>query len=190
MRIVFIGPPGAGKGTQALRVASHLGVVHLSTGEVLRRSRANGEPIGVAAGKYLDDGRLVPDDMVCRLVAERLEQDDCRDGCVFDGFPRTRPQAETLDRLLEQSGAGVDAALDFVIPEEELLLRLAGRGRSDDAEATVRERLRHYAELTAPLAEYYEGRGLLSRIDAVGTPDAVFGRILAAIERGATRDHA
>lgn len=183
MRIVFIGPPGAGKGTQALRVATHLGVMHLSTGDVLRRARAAGDPIGLQAGEYLDDGRLVPDDIVVKIVADTFASDDSGKGCVFDGFPRTRPQAEALDELLEDTGLGVEAAIEFVAPEDVLFHRLAGRGRADDTEETVRERLRQYAELTTPLSEYYDERGQLARVDAVGSPDEVFARVLAAIER-------
>lgn len=182
MRVVFIGPPGAGKGTQALRVAAHLGVKHLSTGDVLRQSRDRGEPIGLEAGKYLDRGQLVPDAMVVALVSDRLAKDDCLRGYLFDGFPRTLGQAVSLDELLGERGAPLDAAIEFVVPQDELLRRLSGRGREDDREQTVRERLRLYAALTAPLAEYYDGRGVLRRVDAVGSPDEVFGRVCAGLD--------
>lgn len=181
MRIVFIGPPGAGKGTQSLNLAESLGVRRLSTGEVLRESRAAGEPLGIAAAKYLDRGELVPDDVVVRLVAERLEKYDCRDGYLFDGFPRTIEQAQQLDALLGACGAPLDAALEFVIPEDELFARLSKRGRSDDSEDTIRQRLRVYAALTGPLSDYYQTRGLLRRIDAVGTQEQVRGRLTEAL---------
>lgn len=181
MRVVFIGPPGAGKGTQAIRIANHLGVKQLSTGDVLRQSRDRGEPIGLEAGKYLDRGQLVPDAMVVALVNDRLAKDDCRLGYLFDGFPRTVGQAVALDQLLEERGAPLDAAIEFVVPQDELLRRLSGRGREDDCEETVRERLRLYAALTVPLADYYDQRRVLRRIDAVGTPDEVFARVEAAL---------
>ncbi|QDU91289.1 Adenylate kinase [Pirellulimonas nuda] len=181
MRIVFIGPPGAGKGTQSLKLAESLGVRRLSTGEVLRESRAAGEPLGQAAAEFLDRGELVPDDVVVRLVAERLERADCRRGYLFDGFPRTIEQARQLDLLLESRQAPLDAALEFVIPEDELFQRLSKRGRSDDSEETIRQRLRVYAALTDPLAEYYQSRGLLHRIDAVGTQQEVYARLTGAL---------
>ncbi|QDV76223.1 adenylate kinase [Botrimarina mediterranea] len=182
MRVVFIGPPGAGKGTQAVRVAEHLGVKQLSTGDVLRQARDRHEPIGLEAGKYLDKGHLVPDAMVVAIVSDRLAKDDCAKGYLFDGFPRTLGQAEALDDLLVDCGAPLDAAIEFVVPEDELFNRLHDRGRSDDSEATIRERLRHYAVLTAPLAEYYDNRGVLRCVDAVGTPDEVFKRVCDALD--------
>lgn len=182
MRIVFIGPPGAGKGTQSVRVARGLGVKHLSTGDVLREARDRGDEVGMAAGEYLDRGQLVPDALVVQLVDERLSADDCRKGYLFDGFPRTLVQAEELDRLLAERGAPLDAAIEFVVPEEELLRRLAGRGRQDDEEATIRERLRLYRDLTTPLAEYYHSRGKLRRVDAVGDPDEVYQRVRDALD--------
>lgn len=182
MRIVFIGPPGAGKGTQSLRIASRLGVTHLSTGDVLREARANDTPVGRQAAEYLDSGQLVPDELVVELVNERLSQDDCQKGYLFDGFPRTQPQAEALDKLLAKRSSQLDAAIEFVIPQEELLTRLSKRGRVDDSEETIRQRLELYSELTVPLAEYYEERSILRRIDAVGSPDEVFDRLLQALD--------
>lgn len=183
MRIVFIGPPGAGKGTQSLRLAEKLGIKHLSTGDVLREARELGTPLGLQASGYLDQGQLVPDDVVVQLVAERLGGGDCQRGYLFDGFPRTLPQAEALDKLLqEHGGQPLDLAVEFVIAEEELMNRLWKRGRSDDKEETVRERLRIYADLTKPLAAYYEQRGMLRRIDAVGALEEVFARLWDAVE--------
>lgn len=187
MRIVFIGPPGAGKGTQSLRLAAARGLVHLSTGDVLRLARARGEAAGLAAARFLDAGELVPDEIVVPLVADRFADDDCRRGCLFDGFPRTLGQAEALDGLLADRGVPLEAAVEFVIPHEELFLRLAKRGRSDDTDETVHARLREYARLTVPLADYYERRGLLRRVDAVGAPDEVFARVSAAIDDLASR---
>lgn len=182
MRVVFIGPPGAGKGTQSIRIANHLGVTHLSTGEVLRKSRDAGDEIGAQAAEYLSDGRLVPDDVVMRLVNDRLCSEESKRGYVFDGFPRTLRQAEALDELLAERCAPLDAAIEFVVPEEELMKRLSDRGREDDKEATIRERLRFYNKLTGPLVDYYNRRGVLRKIDAVGTPDEVFARVREALD--------
>lgn len=182
MKIVFIGPPGAGKGTQAVRVASHFWLKHLSTGDLLREARDAGEPIGLKVAKYLDDGRLVPDEIVIELVARVLEEDHDAAGHLFDGFPRTRAQAIALDKLLDEVLMPLTAALEFVVPEEELYTRLFKRKREDDSEETIRKRMQDYAALTKPLVEYYEEKGILRRIDAVGTPDEVFQRLRRAIQ--------
>jgi adenylate kinase len=184
MRIVFIGPPGAGKGTQSLRVAAHLGLKHLSTGDVLRAVRASDHPDGAEVGRHLDAGRLVPDDLVVRLVDDRLCSADCDQGYLFDGFPRTLKQAEALDKLLASHDTPLDCAVEFVIPHDELFRRLSKRGRADDSDATVRERLRIYNAMTEPLVDYYDKRGVLIRIDAMGTPDGVFERLCEAIHAG------
>ncbi len=182
MRVILIGPPGAGKGTQSVRIAKHLSAEHLSTGEVLRQARERGEPVGIEAGKYLDKGQLVPDAMVVALVSDRLAKGDGDQGYLFDGFPRTLGQAESLDQLLAKRGVRLDAVIEFVIPEEELFLRLSDRGRADDSEETIRERLRLYTALTAPLVDYYDKRGVLWQIDALGTPDEVFQRVCKALD--------
>lgn len=190
MRIVFIGPPGAGKGTQSKRVARELGLTHLSTGDFLRKARVAGDPIGIAAGAYLDVGKLVPDELVLKLVADRLSSDGPEAGYLFDGFPRTRAQAEALDELLAERRTPLTAAIEFVVPTDELLRRLSNRGRSDDQDATIRERLRQYDELTAPMSSYYEDRGVLARVDAVGTEEEVFTKVNAAITRLAAEPRA
>lgn len=182
MRVVFIGPPGAGKGTQSVRVATELGLTHLSTGDVLRKSRDDGESIGVEAAKHFESGQLVPDKLVLQLVDDRLTADDCQQGYLFDGFPRTLGQAESLDELLIKRGTPLDAVIEFVIPEAVLFERLSARGREDDGEETVRERLRLYSDMTEPLIGYYMGRGVLRRINALGSPDEIFDRVLSALE--------
>ena len=182
MRIVFIGPPGAGKGTQSLRVAKKLGVTHLSTGDVLRTARDSGDEIGIKAAEYLEDGRLVPDELVLQLVSDRLVRDACLLGYVFDGFPRTVAQAKALDELLEDRCRPLDAALQFIVPDEELYARLSARGREDDDNETIGERLRFYESLTTPLVNYYEERGILRRIDAVGSPEEAFARVGEALD--------
>ena len=189
MRIVFIGPPGAGKGTQSGHLAEHLQVANLSTGDVLREARDAGEEIGLAAAKYLDEGQLVPDEMVVEIVARRLASSDCcQKGYLFDGFPRTLPQAEALGELLAKHNAPLEGALEFVVPLEVLFERLSKRGREDDDEETIKQRLQIYADMTKPLADYYEKRGILRRIDAVGTEEEVFARLLKAVDSLDTDD--
>jgi adenylate kinase len=181
MRIVFLGPPGAGKGTQAVRVAERLGVPHLSTGEMLREATRLQTPLGREAAEHMNAGRLVPTELVEALVDDRLAQPDCRGGYLLDGFPRTLEQAATLDEKLRTRGSGIDLAVYLDVADEALLARLASRGRADDAEDVVRERLRQYDKLTRPLVDYYRGRGQLRDVDGLGTPDEVFARIMAAV---------
>jgi adenylate kinase len=183
MRIVFLGPPGAGKGTQAARVAQRLSVPHLSTGDMLREATRLQTPLGRQAAEHMNAGRLVPREIVEALVDERLAQADCADGYLLDGFPRTLEQAENLDEKLVLRGGGVDLAVYLDVPEDALLARLASRGRADDAEEVVRERLAQYDKLTRPLVDYYRGRGVLREVDGLGTPDEVFSRILSVVGR-------
>jgi adenylate kinase len=185
MRIVFIGPPGAGKGTQAVRLKDHLNIAHLSTGDMLRAAASAGTPLGREAQQYMNDGRLVPDEVVVGIVVERLAAPDCRHGCLFDGFPRTVPQAETLDSVLAERGMPLDMVLELQVADELLFQRLAARGRADDNEETIRERLRQYRRLTTPLLDYYRGRGILRSVDGEGTPDEVFTRIEQAVDAAA-----
>jgi adenylate kinase len=182
MRIVLLGPPGAGKGTQAARVACRFGTPHIATGDIFRANVAEGTELGRLAQEYMDRGDLVPDDVVIAMVAERLGSEDCRDGFVLDGFPRTVDQAEALDRQLVDVGSPLDAVLCFDAAEEELLRRLAGRAaaqhRADDAEQTIRHRLEVFAIKTRPLIDYYRHRRLLTMVDGVGHIEEVTVRIL------------
>lgn len=174
MRIVFIGPPGSGKGTQAQRLKDYLGVPHLSTGEMLRDACRAATVPGRQALQYMESGKLVPDEVVISIVRERIAQPDCESGCLFDGFPRTLSQAEALDELLTQFGTPLDLVLELHVDEPQVLERLAGRGREDDNERTIRERLRQYELLTEPLLDYYRGRGILRTVDGNGPADEVF----------------
>jgi adenylate kinase len=183
MRIVFLGPPGAGKGTQAVRVAQRLGIPHLSTGEMLREATRQQTMLGRRAAEQMNAGRLVPAELVEALVEERVGRPDCARGYVLDGFPRTVEQAEDFDRMLAVRDAGVDSTVYLVVPGDILLERLSGRGRSDDAEEVVRERLRQYDELTWPLVDHYRVLGVLREVDGLGTPDEVFERIMAVVNR-------
>jgi len=187
MRLVMLGPPGAGKGTQAVRLATHFRCGHVSTGDIFREHVANETPLGRTAQEYLDAGDLVPDEVVIAMVTERLAEDGCANGFVLDGFPRTVGQAEALDEWLESAGTPLDAALFFEIDEEELFRRLAGRSaalhRSDDREQTIRHRLEVFAAKTRPLVDHYEQRDLLQRVDSIGEVDEVTKRILDGLER-------
>jgi adenylate kinase len=187
MRLVMLGPPGAGKGTQAVRLAEHFQCAVVSTGDIFREHVANGTPLGSAAQEYLDRGDLVPDEVVISMVMERIAEEDCANGFVLDGFPRTVAQAQALDGRLESADTPLDAALFFEIDEEELFRRLAGRSatlhRSDDTEQTIRHRLEVFASKTRPLVDHYERRGLLLRVDSIGHVDEVTKRILGGLER-------
>ncbi len=187
MRLVMLGPPGAGKGTQAVRLATHFRCGHVSTGDIFREHVANETPLGRTAQEYMDAGDLVPDEVVIAMVTERLAERDCFKGFVLDGFPRTVGQAEALDEWLESAGSPLDAALFFEIDEEELFRRLAGRSaalhRSDDREQTIRHRLEVFAAKTRPLVDHYKRRGLLLPVDSIGHVEEVTKRILDGLER-------
>jgi adenylate kinase len=185
MRLVLLGPPGAGKGTQATRVAARFGAPHIATGDIFRANVAEGTELGRAAQEYMDRGDLVPDDVVIAMVMERLADPDCAAGFVLDGFPRTVNQAEALDRQLVDLGAPLHSVLCFEAAEEELLRRLAGRAaaqrRADDAEQTIRHRLEVFAIKTRPLIDYYAHRRLLTMVDGVGKVEDVTARILGGL---------
>lgn len=183
MRIVFLGPPGSGKGTQAERLQDYLHVAHLSTGEALRRAVTANTALGREADRFMKLGHLVPDDVVFGVVAERIVDKDCIPGCLFDGFPRTVPQAEAFDRLLIERRTPLDLVIALDATEPVLTERLLSRGRPDDKPDTIRERFRQYAEQTEPLLDYYRERGILRQIGAEGTPDEVFERIRATLGR-------
>lgn len=182
MRIVFIGAPGAGKGTQSGRLAEWLKIPHLSTGDILREAVASGTPVGRTAEAYLKRGELVPDLVVVQIVGERLTSADCAAGCLFDGFPRTLAQAEALDELLEEAGTPLDLVLELRVREEFLMSRMLARGRDDDVVDAIRHRLAAYELQTKPLLEYYRGRGLLRSVDGEGSVDEVFQRVRGAVD--------
>lgn len=181
-----MGPPGAGKGTQSLRLAEHLQIPKLSTGDMLREVVAQKTEVGLQAAEYMAQGHLVPDELVEQIVFERLSESDCGSGSIIDGFPRTVPQAKALDEWFAQHQEPLNVVIQIFVPLDELLRRLAGRGREDDHRAIVAERLKQFDELTRPLLDYYRDRGILHKIDGVGKTDDVFDKIMAAVEAAET----
>jgi adenylate kinase len=185
MRVLLIGPPGAGKGTQATRIAAHFDLARIATGDLLRQEVASGSELGRTAKSYIDRGDLVPDGVVIAMTRDRVVKANSDGGYILDGYPRTLAQAEAAHRWATARGVPFDLALFFEIGTDELLARLAGRGReegrSDDTEPTVRHRLDVFRSQTFPLLAYYRRRGILVRIDAVGPVDAITERILAAL---------
>lgn len=181
MRIVFIGPPGAGKGTQCRRLAQLLQIPHLSTGEMLRAAKRQPTALGRQIASFIDDGRLAPDYLVMRLLKKRLLQADVSSGYLLDGFPRTIPQAMQLDEFLAARGERLDVVLSLRCPSEVLLERLVRRSqvedRLDDTPETIQQRLRVFKHQTAPLLDYYERQGNLRNVDGMQTPEQVFAEI-------------
>jgi adenylate kinase len=206
MRAILIGPPGAGKGTQAKVICEKFGIPQISTGDMLRAHKAKGTELGLKAAEFMSKGALVPDQVVIDMVEERLKQPDAQKGYLFDGFPRTVAQAESLDRSLEKLGTKLDGVVLIEVADDLLVERVCGRRtdrrsgqifhlkynppppdadleqRADDREETVRDRLRVYHDQTAPLVPYYESRGLLRRVDGVGELAAVTERVLNALK--------
>lgn len=187
MLIVFIGPPGSGKGTQAKRLLEYLSISHLSTGELLREAKATGSDLGKLAAQYMDQGRLVPDSLVVEMVDEKLREPQFAKGCLFDGFPRTLAQARALDQSLEKRGTPLTLVLELRADQDELvnrmLKRAAQEGRADDNPQTIAHRFEVYRQQTEPLIDYYRFKENLSIIDGMGTPDQVFERIKTAVEK-------
>ncbi len=179
MRIVLLGPPGAGKGTQAQKLAEKLGIPHISTGDLFRYNISNETQLGLEAKKYLDAGDLVPAKLTNALVDDRLNGADAADGFILDGFPRSVEQAETLREMLAARNTKLDAVLEFRVSEDELLGRLKSRGRADDTEDVILNRMKVYRDETAPLLDYYQGE--LKTVDAVGSLDEVFARALRSL---------
>ncbi len=191
MRLVILGPPGAGKGTQAALLAQHYGIPAISTGDIFRSNIADGTELGVQVKAIVDAGGYVPDEVTNAMVRDRLAQDDASGGFLLDGYPRTRAQVDELDQMLAAAGSALDAVAELTVDPDEIVARLVKRaetaGRSDDAEETVRHRQEVYIEQTAPLTAVYGERGLLVQVDGMGEVDEVSTRLQQAIDgRAAT----
>lgn len=181
MIIILFGAPGVGKGTQAVILAEKLGVAHLSTGDAFRAAIKNQTPVGQLAQEYVSAGKLVPDDIVAKIVEEAMANPTFADGCILDGFPRTRAQAEALAQMLSAKGAEITKVVNIAVDDETIIARLLQRGRADDQEDIIRHRLDVYNDETAPLLDYYGAMNLLTTVDGIGEVDDVNARILDAI---------
>jgi adenylate kinase len=179
VRVVLLGPPGAGKGTQAVKLAEKLELPHLSTGDLFRENIGNGTELGLKAKSYLDAGDLVPSELTNELVDDRLSNPDTDAGFILDGYPRSVQQAQALHDMLERRGIELDTVLELRVPEDALFERLKARGRADDTDDVIRNRMNVYRDETAPLIEYYSRE--LKTVEAVGTVDEVFARALQAL---------
>ena len=187
MYVILLGPPGCGKGTQSKRLIDLLRIPHLSTGDMLRQAKSQKSPLGLRIAECIDQGRLVSDELIMEIVADRIAQPDCARGCLFDGVPRTLAQAAALDEMLAQRGAAIEHVFELVVDHEELLRRMLERakveGRADDNEETIRRRMEVYATETRPLVDYYAQRSKLRGIEGTGSPDEVFRRIAAHVPK-------
>jgi adenylate kinase len=185
VRLVFLGPPGAGKGTQAARVAAAVGVPAISTGDIFRANVREGTPLGAEAQRYMDAGEYVPDSVTNAMVRDRLAQPDAAHGFLLDGYPRTLEQVGELDGMLTAARTALDRVVEITANEDEIVRRLLARaeveGRADDTAEVIANRLKVYAEATAPLAQVYADRGLLVQVDGIGEVDDVTSRLLAAL---------
>ena len=216
MRLILLGPPGAGKGTQAEFLSATLEIPHISTGDIFRANIKGDTPLGILAKKYIDSGKLVPDDVTIDIVASRLHDEDCASGFIMDGFPRTIPQAEMFDKMLEKLGEKVEAVINITVEDERLIKRLSGRRmctcgrtyhidnnppkvegicdvcssslyiRDDDKEETIKERLKTYHEQTSPLVDYYQEKGLIINFDGSKPIDVTTREILEGLKNKQT----
>jgi adenylate kinase len=187
-RLLLMGPPGSGKGTQAAIVAARLGISAISTGDIFRANVAGGTPLGIEAKKYISRGEYVPDAVTNAMVRSRLSRPDAATGFILDGYPRTVSQVDYLDDVLAEQGTKLDSVITLAVDVEEVVKRILRRaeaeGRSDDTEEVIRHRLKLFAEQTAPLADVYADRGLLTRIDGMGPVAEVATRMLAVVTNG------
>ena len=186
MKLLLIGPPGAGKGTQASKLSEVFGIPAISTGDIFRENVKNETPLGLEAKSFMDRGAYVPDELTNKLVRDRLQNDDCANGFLLDGYPRTADHVDELDSILKETDSSLDAVIQLTADTDEVVRRLAKRaidqGRSDDTEDVIRNRLAVYEKETAPLISVYAARGLLIKVDGLGEIDQVTGRITEALD--------
>ena len=186
MRLIIMGPPGAGKGTQAKYIAEHFGIPAISTGDIFRANVSAGTPLGVEAKRYMDAGEYVPDEITNAMVRARIAEDDARGGFLLDGYPRTVAQVEELDAMVAELGTRIDAVVCLTVDEDEIVQRLLKRaeleGRADDTEEVIRRRQEVYREQTAPLIEVYAEHGILTEVDGMGAVEDVTARVFDALE--------
>jgi adenylate kinase len=186
MRLIIMGPPGAGKGTQAKFIAEHFGIPAISTGDIFRANVSQGTPLGVEAKRFMDAGEYVPDEVTNLMVRNRIDEDDAKPGFLLDGYPRTLAQVEELDGMIKFTGHALDAVVVLTVDQDEIVNRLLQRaqkeGRTDDTEDVIRRRQELYGEQTEPLIEVYRERGLLVEIDGMGEVDDVTKRIFEALD--------
>ena len=186
MHLIFLGPPGVGKGTQAKKVCDHYKIIHLSTGEILRKEISDKSEVGNQAKTYIDNGNLVPDNVILRIIENRLKANDAQYGYLLDGFPRTINQAEGLQKIMLQLKHKINSVISLTANEEELILRLINRGkdsgRSDESPEIIRHRQKVYWRQTAPLLEYYNEKKVLKRVDGLGNITDITKRILETID--------
>jgi adenylate kinase len=185
VQLIFLGPPGAGKGTQAKIFLDRSGIVQISTGDILREAVGKGTELGKQAKSFMDKGELVPDSVVIGIIEQRIQQDDCKKGFVLDGFPRTIEQAKALDGILAKLGIQMDHVINFEVPDEELVRRLLGRaaqeGRSDDNPESIRNRLQVFKDKTQPLISYYEEKKILRHVNGLGTTGEIADKVKAVV---------
>jgi adenylate kinase len=185
LKLVLLGGPGAGKGTQAEQLKTHFDIQHVSTGEVLREARSAGTELGIKAGEFMDAGKLLPDDIILGIIDEKLAMPSMENGFLFDGFPRTIVQAEGLDKMLKGRSDSLDAVVSIDVPDEVVTGRLLKRaeieGRADDNAETIGNRIKIYYEQTEPLKNYYNERGLLKSVDGLGSVEEIFERIKSVL---------
>ena len=186
MRLILMGPPGAGKGTQAKFVADHFGIPAISTGDIFRANVSEGTPLGVEAKRYMDAGDYVPDEITNKMVRNRIDEDDAQPGFLLDGYPRTLAQVEELDGMIAFTGHSLDAVVVITVDQDEIVQRLLQRaeveGRADDTEDVIRKRQEIYSEQTEPLIEVYRDRGILLEVDGMGEVDEVTQRIFETLD--------
>ena len=177
LNIIFIGAPGVGKGTQSALIEKDYSIAHIATGDMLRENISNNTELGKTAKSYMDKGELVPDSLVIDMLTDRIKKDDCKNGFMLDGFPRTMEQAKELSKILDSLNYKINAVIDLYASENIIIERLLNRGRADDNEETIRNRLKVFESQSKPVLEYYNDKVKIIKIESVGTPEEVYARI-------------